>query len=95
MFDATLVTAHSDKESAAANFKGGWGFHPLTAWLDNTGEALAAVLRPGNAGSNTAADHIAVTDLALAQIPDQYRHGVPILVSADGAGATRANSRSP
>ena len=54
MFDATLVTAHSEKESAAANFKGGWGFHPLTAWLDNTGEALAAVLRPGNAGSNTA-----------------------------------------
>jgi Transposase DDE domain group 1 len=90
MFDATLVTAHSDKESAAPNFKGGWGFHPLTAWLDNTGEALAAVLRPGNAGSNTATDHIAVTDLALAQIPDEHRHGVPILVSADGAGATRA-----
>ena len=90
MFDATLVTAHSEKESAAATFKGGWGFHPLTAWLDNTGEALAAVLRSGNAGSNTAADHIAVTDLALAQIPDAHRHGVPILVSADGAGATRA-----
>jgi hypothetical protein len=54
MFDATLVTAHSDKELAAANFKGGYGFHPLTAWLDNTDEALAAVLRPGNAGSNTA-----------------------------------------
>ena len=62
----------------------------MTAWLDNTGEALAAVLRPGNAGSNTAADHIAVTDLALAQIPDAHRHGVPILISADGAGATRA-----
>jgi hypothetical protein len=90
MFDATLVTAHSDKELAAANFKGGYGFHPLTAWLDNTDEALAAVLRPGNAGSNTATDHIAVTDLALAQIPDAYRHGVPILVSADGAGATQA-----
>ena len=89
MFDATLVTAHSDKESAAPNFKGGYGFHPLTAWLDNTGEALAAVLRPGNAGSNTASDHIAVTDLALAQIPDHDRHGVPILVSADGAGASR------
>jgi Transposase DDE domain group 1 len=89
MFDATLVTAHSDKELAAANFKGGYGFHPLTAWLDNTGEALAAVLRAGNAGSNTAADHIAVTDLALAQIPDAHRHGVPILVSADGAGATQ------
>jgi hypothetical protein len=90
LFDATLVTAHSEKESAAPTFKGGWGFHPLTAWLDNTGEALAAVLRPGNAGSNTAADHIAVTDLALAQLPDGQRHGVPILVSADGAGATRA-----
>ncbi|GAA5129227.1 transposase [Pseudonocardia adelaidensis] len=67
MFDATLVTAHSDKESAAATFKGGFGFHPLTPWLDNTGEALAAVLSPGNAGSNTAVDHVAVTDLALAQ----------------------------
>jgi hypothetical protein len=89
MVDATLITAHSDKEAAAANFKGGFGFHPLTAWLDNTDEALAALLRPGNSGSNTAADHVAVTDLALAQIPDAYRHGVPILVSADGAGATQ------
>jgi hypothetical protein len=83
-FDATLVTAHSDKESAAPNFKGEYSFHPLTAWLDNTGEALAAVLRPGNAGSNTATDHIAVTDHALAQLPDAHRHGLPILVSADG-----------
>lgn len=90
MLDATLVTAHSDKELAAATFKGGWGYHPLTAWLDNTGEALAAVLRPGNAGSNTATDHITVTDLALARIPDAHRHGTPILVCADGAGATRA-----
>ncbi len=49
--DATLVTAHSEKESAAATFKGGYGFHPLTAWCDNTGEALATLLRPGNAGS--------------------------------------------
>ncbi len=49
--DATLVTAHSEKESAAATFKGGCGYHPLTAWCDNTGEALATLLRPGNAGS--------------------------------------------
>jgi len=49
--DATLVTSHSEKESAAATFKGGYGFHPLTAWCDNTGEALATLLRPGNAGS--------------------------------------------
>ncbi len=56
--DATLVTAHSDKEGARCNFKGGFGYHPLGAWLDNTGEALAALLRPGNAGSNTASDHL-------------------------------------
>ncbi len=87
--DATLVTCHSDKELASATFKGGFGYHPLMVWLDNTNEALAAVLRTGRAGSNTTADHIAVTDLALAQLPDEHRHGTPILVSADGAGATR------
>jgi len=27
--DATLVTAHSDKEGAKGNFKGGFGYHPL------------------------------------------------------------------
>jgi hypothetical protein len=87
--DASLVTCHSEKESAAPTFKGGFGYHPLLAFLDNTGEALAGLLRPGNAGSNTAADHITVTDLALAQIPDTERYGRPILIRADGAGATR------
>jgi len=87
--DATLVTAHSDKEGAKGNFKGGFGYHPLGAWLDNTNEALAAVLRPGNAGSNTAADHLTVVDLALAQLPDRWR-GKPILVRADGAGYSHA-----
>jgi len=87
--DASLVTCHSEKESAAATFKGGFGYHPVLAFLDNTGEALAGLLRPGNAGSNTAADYITVTDLALAQIPDADRHGGPILIRADGAGATR------
>ena len=70
MVDATLVTCHSDKELASPTFKGGFGFHPLTVWLDNTGEALAAVLRTGRAGSNTTADHVAVTDLPLAQVSD-------------------------
>ncbi len=65
--DATLVTAHSDKQGAKGNFKDGFGYHPLGAWLDNTGEALAAVLRPGNAGSNTATDHPMVLDGALTQ----------------------------
>jgi Transposase DDE domain group 1 len=88
--DATLVTAHSEKQDAAPTFKGGFGYHPLLVFLDNTGEALAGMLRPGNAGANTAADHIAVTDLALAQLPDAHRHGTPILVRADGAGCSRA-----
>ncbi len=64
--------------------------HPLLVFLDNTGEALAGILRPGNAGANTATDHIEVTDLALAQIPDDMRHGTPILFRTDGAGCSRA-----
>ena len=87
--DASLVTCHSEKEQAAATFKKGFGYHPLLVWLDNTNEALAGMLRPGNAGSNTAADHIQVTDEALGQIPDDQRHGQPILVRSDGAGATK------
>ncbi len=88
--DATVVVCHSEKESAAATFKGSFGYHPLLAYLDNTGEALAGLLRPGNAGSNTAADHSSVLDAALAQIPDEYRYGTPILVRADGAGCSKA-----
>jgi Transposase DDE domain group 1 len=88
--DATLVTCHSEKQGCAATFKHGFGYHPLLAWLDNTGEALAGMLRPGNANANAAADHIQISDEALAQIPDEYRHGTPILIRADGAGATKA-----
>ena len=62
-----------DREGAKGDFKGGFGYHPLGAWLDNTNEALAAVLRPGNAGSNTATDHLTVIDQALAQLPDRWR----------------------
>ncbi len=86
--DATLITAHSEKEQAAGNYKGGYGFHPLQAYADETREALGALLRPGNAGSNTAADHQAVLDLALAQIPARYIETIEILVRADSAGAT-------
>jgi hypothetical protein len=57
--DATLVTSHSDKQGAAPTFKRGYGFHPLCAFVDHgpdgSGEPLAVMLRPGNAGSNTAA----------------------------------------
>ncbi|MCA1679101.1 MAG: IS1380 family transposase, partial [Actinobacteria bacterium] len=86
--DATLVTSHSEKEGAAGTFKGGYGFHPLLAYCDETGEALAGLLRPGNAGSNTAADQIAVIEQALEQIPAEQIADMQIVVRADSAGAT-------
>ncbi len=86
-FDATLVTAHSDKQHAAGNYKGGFGFHPLLATCGR--EALAGILRPGNAGANTAADHIDVLELALEALPRPALDG-EILARADGAGASHA-----
>jgi Transposase DDE domain group 1 len=86
--DATLIAAQSEKENAAGNYKRGYGFHPLHAYADQTREALGAMLRPGNAGANTAADHKTVLDLALGQIPVEYIEGLEIVVRADRAGAT-------
>lgn len=90
--DATLVTAHSEKEWAAPTFKRGFGFHPMMAFADHgtggTGTPLAAVLRPGNAGSNTATDHVRVLDLALAQLDPSQR--ARVLVRTDSAGGTKA-----
>ena len=85
--DATLITSHSDKEGAAGNFKHGYGFHPLLAYADETGEALAGELRPGNAGANTAADQIMVAEAALAQIPAAHIEDIEILLRGDSAGA--------
>jgi hypothetical protein len=92
-FDATLVTSHSEKEQAAPNYKHGFGFHPLLCFVDATNDALAGVLRPGNAGSNTAADHVALLDAALAQLPVKTKKIDPVagewmLARADSAGAT-------
>ena len=84
--DATLITARSDKEGAAPTFKSGYGFHPLGAWCANTAESLAMLLRPGNAGSNTFADHLAVLTAALRQIPARMRSR--LLVRVDEAGAS-------
>lgn len=88
--DATLVIAHSDdKDGAGKTYKRTWGFHPMTAWLDRgdgTGEALAARLRPGNAGANNTADQIAIVDAALAQLPD-LPDTLDVLIRADTAGA--------
>ena len=86
--DATIVICHSEKESATRTWKKTFGFHPLLCFLDNTGEALAGLLREGRAGSNTTTDHITVLDQALAQIPDAQRHGTPILLRSDSAGSS-------
>lgn len=86
--DASVVVCHSEKESAAKTWKKTFGYHPIFCFLDATGEALAAILRPGNAGSNTTVDHIEVLDRALAQIPDAHRHGEPVLVRSDSAGCS-------
>jgi hypothetical protein len=88
--DATIVIAHSDKQLAAPTWKKTFGFHPMTAWADHgaggNGEPLALLLRPGNAGSDTAADHTEATRLALAQLPRRLRRKV--LVRADSGGGT-------
>ena len=97
-FDATVVIAHSDKQDAAPTWKHTYGFHPLYCFLDrpdvSSGEALAGLLRPGNAGSNTAADHIAVLDMAIESLPPEARPGPEggprLLARADSAGATHA-----
>jgi hypothetical protein len=83
--DGTLVEAHSEKEQAAPNYKRGFGFYPLVAHLDATGEALAGLLRKGNAGSGTACDHIWVLDAALAQLPvDPKAHEVTVRTDSGG-----------
>jgi Transposase DDE domain group 1 len=82
------VTACSDKESAARTYKAGYGHHPLLCCLG--AETLAGLLRPGNAGANTAADHTGVLLDALDQLPEAVREdeGTEILVRADAAGCT-------
>lgn len=98
--DASLVEIHSEnKEQAAPTYKGGFGFHPLFCFADATGETLAAPLRPGNAGSNTVADHITVLDAAVAQLSadaarghrrgdDPAFHTRDVIMRADSAGCT-------
>jgi Transposase DDE domain group 1 len=100
-FDATVTVSHSeDKENAAKTWKRTFGFHPLLAFLDRPdvsgGEALAGLLRPGNAGSNTAADHVTVLKQALAALPGHARprpgdpDSVRVVARSDSAGATHA-----
>jgi hypothetical protein len=103
-FDATITIAHSEKENAAATWKKTFGFHSLLCFLDRpeiaSGEALAGLQRAGNAGSNTAADHITVLDRALASLPENARprpgdaDSPRLLARSDSAGATHAFARA-
>ncbi len=98
--DASLVQIHSEnKAGTGPTYKGGFGFHPMLCFADATGEALAAMLRPGNAAANNIADHLAVLDAAIGQLPEQVSVGHrpgddaglvkrPVMVRADSAGCT-------
>jgi hypothetical protein len=96
--DATITIAHSEKDNAAKTWKKTFGFHPLLAYLDRPdvsgGEGLAGILRPGNSGSNTTADHVAILGMALAALPEQARprpgeaDSPTVLIRTDAAGAT-------
>jgi hypothetical protein len=103
--DATITIDHSDnKENAAATWKKTFGFHPLLVFLDRpdiaAGEALAGLLRSGNAGSNTTADHISVLHQALASLPASHRpdpdnpDAPQLLIRSDSAGATHGFAAS-
>jgi hypothetical protein len=98
--DASLVQIHSEnKAGTAATYKGGFGFHPMFCFADATGETLASLLRPGNAGANNIADHLTVLDSAVAQLPSDVAAGHhpgddpalverAVMVRTDSAGCT-------
>ncbi|MEU6656986.1 transposase [Streptomyces sp. NPDC046900] len=90
--DATIITSASKKAGAAVTFKKTFGFHPLAAGCANTTESLAMLLRPGNAGANTGADHVRVLTDALAQIPGSS--AAKILIRVDGATQARTTIRA-
>lgn len=89
--DATHVLSHSEKDGAAGTYKGAFGHYPLLGYVDHgpdaTGEPIAGMLRPGNAGSGTVADHVELVEALLAALP-VGPHEVPMLVRCDSAGAS-------
>jgi len=98
--DASLVQIHSEnKAGTAATYKGGFGFHPMFCFADATGETLASLLRPGNAGANNITDHLTVLDTAIDQLPTHVAAGHrpgddptlverAVMVRTDSAGCT-------
>ena len=100
--DASLVEIHSEnKEGTAANYRGGFGFHPLFCFADASGDALSGMLRPGNAAANDTTDLLRVVDDAISQLPpaiaaghqpsdDEGLAGRRVVVCSDSAGGTHA-----
>lgn len=98
--DASLVEIHNEgKDGTGPNYKGGFGFHPLLLFADATGELLSSMLRPGNAGANTVADHLVVLEEAVTQLPGEIARGHhlgddpelvfrPVVIRSDSAGCT-------
>lgn len=97
--DATLITTKADKQDARPNYKRSFGHHPLLAICAETDEILCGKLRAGNAGSNTAIDHVTVLADALDQLPQVWRAGHAVgdcaddversvLIRADAGGAS-------
>lgn len=97
--DSTIIRTRADKQDAAATYKHTYGHHPLLAMCAETDEVLAGILRPGNAGANTAIDHITLLADTLTQLPAVWQTGHHIgddpalverriLVRADSAGAS-------
>jgi hypothetical protein len=97
--DSTIIRTKADKQDAAPTYKRTFGHHPLLAMCAETDEVLAGILRAGNAGANTAIDHVMLLADALEQLPAVWRTGHDvgddaslverrILVRADSAGAS-------
>jgi PAP2 superfamily len=69
-FDATISIAHRTGTERGGHLEEDIRIPPAAGLLDRPevagGEALAGLLRAGNAGSNTATDHVTVMTMALA-----------------------------
>lgn len=90
------MIAHSGKQDAAPTWKRTSGHHPLMGFVDHgdggSGEPVAGLLRPGNAGSNSAADHVTAAKLALPQLPARYRRGRRTLIAPTPPEAPTSSS---
>ncbi len=86
--DATLITLTPRKRERRSTSSPGSG-HPLLAYLDESHEALAGMLRPGGAPAHSAQAQIEVLNQALAQLPVEVVSDLDtdIVMRIEAAGA--------